>query len=138
MTESVLKLTLPGKVFGIGFHKTGTSSLAAALYILGYNVTGFYGAHDPDIDERALDIAYDLADRFDAAQDTPWFLFFRELDVKYPGSKFILTIRPPQPWISSVVKHFKAHRIPAHQWIYGVECARGHEQAYLNRYAKHN
>ncbi|MEE2776427.1 MAG: sulfotransferase [Acidobacteriota bacterium] len=26
------------KVFGIGFHKTGTSSLGAALEVLGYRV----------------------------------------------------------------------------------------------------
>ena len=59
------------EVFGIGFQKTATSFLAAALYMLGYNVTGFFGAHDPDIGEMVYDMAYDLADRFDAAQDTP-------------------------------------------------------------------
>jgi hypothetical protein len=126
------------KVFGIGFQKTATSSLAAALYILGYNVTGFFGAHDPDIGEKVYDMAYDLADRFDAAQDTPWPVLYRELDQKYPGSKFILTVRPVDRWINSVVKHFKNQYIPAHEWIYGVRTARGNEDAYIHRYEEHN
>jgi UDP-N-acetylmuramate-alanine ligase len=37
------------KVFCIGFHKTGTTSLAVALKTLGYRVTGPNGVHDPDI-----------------------------------------------------------------------------------------
>lgn len=126
------------KVFGIGFQKTATSSLAAALYILGYNVTGFFGAHDPDIAEKVYDMAYDLADRFDAAQDTPWPVLYKELDQRYPGSKFILTVRPVDKWINSVVKHFKNQYVPAHEWIYGVRTARGNEDVYIRRYEEHN
>jgi len=126
------------KVFGIGFQKTATSSLAAALYILGYNVTGFFGTHDADIGEKVYDMAYDLADRFDAAQDTPWPVLYRELDQKYPDSKFVLTVRPTDRWIKSVVNHFKNHYIPAHEWIYGVRTARGNEDVYIQRYEDHN
>lgn len=126
------------KVFGIGFHKTATSSLAAAFYILGYNVTGFFGAYDPDIGEHVYDLAYDLADRFDAAQDTPWPVLYKELDERFPGSKFILTVRPADKWINSVVKHFKNQHIPIHEWIYGVRTARGNEDLYLRRFQDHN
>lgn len=126
------------KVFGIGFHKTATSSLAAAFYILGYNVTGFFGAHDPDIGKHVYDLAYDLADRFDAAQDTPWPILYKELDKRYPGSKFILTVRPTDKWINSVVKHFKNQHIPIHEWIYGVRTARGNEDVYIRRFQDHN
>jgi uncharacterized damage-inducible protein DinB len=126
------------KVFGIGFHKTATSSLAAAFYILGYNVTGFFGAHDPDIADHVVDQAYDLADRFDAAQDTPWPVLYKELDGRYPGSKFILTVRPTDKWINSIVKHFKDQHIPIHEWIYGVRAARGNEDVYIRRYEEHN
>jgi len=127
-----------GKVFGIGFQKTATSSLAAALYILGYNVTGYFGSNDPNIHENVYDIAYQLADRYDAAQDTPWPVLFKELDARYPHSKFILTIRDTDKWLKSVVKHFKKHRIPSHEWIYGVPTAKGHENAYIQRYEAHN
>lgn len=126
------------KVFGIGFQKTATSSLAAALYILGYNVTGYFGSNDPNIQENVYDTAYQLADRYDAAQDTPWPVLFKELDARYPHSKFILTIRESDKWVKSVVKHFKKHRIPSHEWIYGVPMAKGYEDAYVQRYEAHN
>ncbi len=109
------------KVFGIGFHKTGTSSLANALYVLGYNVTGYFGVHNRDIKDTVFDEAHVLAYRYDAAQDTPWPVLYKELDQWFPGSKFILTVRESDPWVRSVRKHFKKHRIQAHEWIYGVK-----------------
>ncbi len=36
------------KVFCIGFHKTGTSSLAVALKTFGYRVTGPNGVNNPN------------------------------------------------------------------------------------------
>ncbi|MCB0014438.1 MAG: hypothetical protein KDE34_21135 [Anaerolineales bacterium] len=128
----------PPKVFGIGFHKTATSSLANALYVLGYNVCGYFGNDDPEIAQTALPTAYDLADRFDAAQDMPWPVLYKELDARYPGSKFVLTVRPTEKWIKSVVKHFKQHHIDSHIWIYGVPTALGYEQVYIDRYERHN
>ena len=126
------------KVFGIGFHKTGTTSLARALYILGYNVTGYFRVNDPDIDKIVYDHAYRLAQRYDAVQDTPWPVLYKELDQWFPGSKFILTVRDTDSWIRSVTKHFKGHRIPAHQWIYQVNTAVGNESVYIQRFHKHN
>jgi uncharacterized damage-inducible protein DinB len=126
------------KVFGIGFHKTATTSLAAAFYILGYNVTGYFGTYYPDIGDHVYDLAFDLADRFDAAQDTPWPVLYKELDERYPGSKFVLTIRPTDKWIDSVLEHFKNQHIPIHEWIYGVRTAEGNEDVYIRRYEDHN
>ncbi len=34
--------------------------------------------------------------------------YFRELDARYPGSKFILTERPLEPWVTSVGAQFIA------------------------------
>ncbi|MCB9134253.1 MAG: hypothetical protein H6636_02435 [Anaerolineales bacterium] len=126
------------KVFGIGFHKTGTTSLAVALYILGFNVTGYFGTHDPQISEKVHTLAYEYATRYDAAQDMPWPVLFKELDILFPNSKFILTRRPTHEWIKSVVAHFKYHYIPLHAWIYGHGRAFGNEKAYLQRYKAHN
>jgi hypothetical protein len=126
------------KVFAVGAMKTATSSLAAALYTLGYNVTGYFGAGDEHIAENALTTAFSLADRFDAAQDTPWFVLYRELDERYPGSKFILTTRPSDEWYDSVVRHFKGNRIQSHEWIFGVRSARFHRRQYVERYEQHN
>jgi hypothetical protein len=126
------------KVFGIGFHKTGTKSLARALHILGYAVTGPNYVHDPDIARNALWIAKELAQKFDAFQDNPWPILFREMDEAFPGSKFILTVRPTGDWIDSVVNHFGSKSTPMREWIYGIGMPQGHEQIYRARYEKHN
>lgn len=127
-----------GKVFGIGFHKTSTTSLANALYTLGYNVTGYFGNDDPMIAEHALEEAFRRADRYDAAQDTPWPVLYKALDERYPGSKFVLTVRDTAPWVNSVVNHFGDRHIHAHEWIYGVPTASGNEAVYAQRYEQHN
>ena len=127
------------KIFGIGFHKTGTTSLAYALKKLGYSVMpGMIGVYDPNISENVYDLAFGVVPKYDAFQDNPWPIIFRELDEKYPGSKFILTIRPRQQWIKSQVKHFGKQNTPMREWIYGVGCPEGNEEIYIARYEQHN
>ena len=126
------------KVFGIGFHKTGTKSLAAALTQLGYRVTGPNGVHDAAISQTALAMALELVDQYDAFQDNPWPVLFRELDERFPGSKFILTVRPTAAWIRSVVNHFGDQDTPMREWIYGVGHPKGNEDVYVRRYEDHN
>lgn len=126
------------KVFGIGFHKTGTTSLAVALRDLGYRVTGPNGTRDPDIARKVMDMARALSWDYDAFQDNPWPLLYREMDRLHPGSKFILTVRPPGKWIESVTSFFGDNETPMRQWIYGAASPRGNEEAYLRRYNRHN
>lgn len=126
------------KVFGIGFHKTGTSSLGAALSILGYRVTDVQGIWDPDIASNVYDTAFSVVDKFDAFQDNPWPILYRELDERYPGSKFILTTRPTEEWITSMVRHFGREVTPMRTWIYGVGSPLGNEAIYVDRYESHN
>jgi len=126
------------KVFGIGFHKTATSSLAIALAALGYRVTGPNGVNDPDIIQKVHTLTDQLVARFDAFQDNPWPLLYQELDRKFPSSKFILTIRPTDRWIKSVVRHFGAQSTPMRTWIYGVGVPLGNEDTYMARYERHN
>lgn len=125
------------KVFCIGFHKTGTTSMAVALKKLGYRVTGPNGVDDPDIGKNAISMAYKLVESFDAFQDNPWPILYKELDAKFPGSKFILTLRDPDSWLKSQVKHFGNHETPMRRWIYGVGCPEGNEEIYLKRYKEH-
>ena len=135
------------KVFCIGFHKTGTSSLANALYILGYRLTGApldgfdydtIKGVEPDV-ARSLIWAHmpSVVERNDAFQDTPWYMFFRELDERFPGSKFIMTTRATNSWCRSVVTHFGSKAVPDHQWIYGVKHAIGNESVYRRVFEKH-
>jgi len=128
------------KVFCIGFHKTGTTSLEVALKKLGYRVTGSFGTKDPDIANKLHAMAYELVPKFDAFEDNPWPIIYRELDEHFPGSKFILTRRPTEAWIRSQVKDFALTETPMRRWIYGEDagCPEGNEDIYMARYERHN
>jgi len=101
------------KVFGIGLSKTGTTSLYAALHVLGYR-SGTFGHL------RALglekwfngDFSHDYLKDFDAVTDLPIGLFYKQLDLRYPGSKFILTIRDLEPWLASCERQFSKRPNP--------------------------
>jgi hypothetical protein len=75
---------------------------------------------------------------FDAFQDNPWPVLYRHLDRRYPGSRFILTVRDPQEWIASAVRYFGAGSTPVREWTYGAGSPVGNEQLYLRRYQRHN
>jgi len=134
------------KIFGIGFQKTGTSTLHLALSQLGYiSQKGFFINHPKGIAipppltaGKILPHAFALAEHYDAFSDNPWPLLYRELDRAFPGSKFILTIRDPQRWIASVVGHFEKRPDDVAQWIYGVPFPLGNEAQYLATYQAHN
>jgi hypothetical protein len=90
-----------GKIFGIGLPKTGTSSLNRALGILGYR-----SAHFPNDAVTVAELKagrYDLSilRSYDALTDVPVPAIFAQLDMAWPGSKFILTIRDPVSWLES-------------------------------------
>ena len=57
------------KVFCIGAHKTGTTSLEVALRKLGYRVRGSFGTKDPDIANKVHEMAYAMVEQYDAFED---------------------------------------------------------------------
>lgn len=130
------------KVFCIGFQKTGTTSLYAALTRLGWRTAAVVG-RDLSAEElraQAKDLCIETARRFDAAEDMPWPLFFRDLDAAFPGSKFILTLRESESWYRSVLDHFGATPDEMHKFVYGDGAAApaGNRDAYLGVYETHN
>ncbi|WP_300463366.1 inositol monophosphatase family protein [Desulfobacula sp.] len=93
------------KVFGIGLSKTGTTSLARALEMLDYEVIDCIGvAHYAQGDLSSVDLS--IINNNNAFTDTPIPSFYRELDIKYPDSKFVLTIRDMDGWLRSCKKQF--------------------------------
>ncbi|HLY07173.1 MAG TPA: sulfotransferase [Rhizomicrobium sp.] len=126
------------KVFGIGFHKTGTKSLAAALRELGYSVTGPNGIYRTDIAQIAWPMCVGLIRQFDAFQDNPWPILYRELYAHCADGKFILTIRPTEKWLTSIREYFGQNTTPMRTWIYGHGHPAGNEQRYVERYERHN
>jgi len=93
------------KIFGIGLSKTGTSSLAQALAILGFRTKDYPGvAQYIPGDLSTLDPA--MLDGHDALTDTPIPSLYPALDARYPGAKFILTVRSMDGWLKSCKKQF--------------------------------
>lgn len=125
------------KVFCVGFQKTGTTSLQYALSLMGYRVAGVFSVRDLNTPEAMLERALELAPRFDAFGDNPWPIYFRELDVAYPGSKFILTTRDPDQWYDSACKHFGENGSKLREWIYGVASPVGFRDVYVDRMINH-
>ncbi len=100
------------KIFGIGLSKTGTSSLAHALEILGYRTKDYPGIqHYSPGDLSSIDPA--VLENHDALTDTPIPSFYRELDQAFPGSKFILTVRDMDGWLLSCKKQFTVNHANA-------------------------
>lgn len=79
------------KVFGIGLSRTGTTSLAAALEILGLKANNY---PDP---RHVLT----LSEQYDAMTDTPVIPYYKILDLKYPDARFVLTLRDVEGWMRS-------------------------------------
>lgn len=110
LADSCIEVTVKqGKIFGIGYPKTATSSLSKALAILGYR-----SAHDPYgilpgfFPEELKDIEYDpqVLEGNDALSGIVC-LVYKELDQACPGSKFILTVREDHQWLNSVRSHLQ-------------------------------
>ena len=126
------------RVICVGWHKTGTSTLGAALLRLGYSVLGCrLDAYYP-LSAGDREAALRIADPFDALQDVPWAALYEHLDARFPGSRFILTVRDDDSWLRSAVRHFGDTPIPLHGWLYGDPSLEGNEDLYLARYRRHN
>ena len=133
----------PKKVFIIGFHKTGTTSLGKALQILGYKVCGsLKEGYDykkyANPKEYIFRKAKNQLIKYEAFQDTPWFLFYKELYELFPDAKYILTTRPEEKWLNSVQKHFGNKNFHFHDLIYETPDSIANGDHYKNIYNEHN
>ena len=100
------------KVIGAGFGRTGTTSLKAALEILGYekchhmteviqNGAGMYWHKKL----QGEDISWEeIFDGYQAAVDWPSAAWWKELSDYYPEAQVILTIRDPNRWYQSITE----------------------------------
>lgn len=104
--------TDPGRarVFGIGLNKTGTSSFHEALTILGYHSLHWGGPPIRIEIEQSIEAGEPLLTRLDPTYDAFSDIEvlaknFAVLDEQYPGSRFMLTVRPVDAWIDSRRRH---------------------------------
>lgn len=94
------------KIFGLGIGRTATKSLTAALEILGYN--SIHWAPDQATATEVISGAKisRITEQRDAIIDTILpLIHYREYAMRFPTSKFILTIREPEMWLQSMRRH---------------------------------
>lgn len=90
------------KIFGIGLSRTGTASLSAACEILGLR-----SKHYPPIVyrfNRNWGLKHRDLQAYDAFSDISVIPIYKQLDRRFPGSKFILTVREKESWLTSCGK----------------------------------
>lgn len=135
------------KVFVIGFHKTGLTSLGKALELLQYRVCHRAKplrealGHEEmiqQLEQKSYEKVFEIAREFDAFHDNPWFWLYRELDQQFPGSKFILSTRGEASWLASAQRYFGNTESDFRRLVYGQGSIVGNEQHYLEYYRKHN
>ncbi len=142
---------LPTRIFGVGMPKTATTSLHTALDILGYDSAHWTTPRwARNIWEELVTGNRSLTlERHYALCDLPIPFLFRELDIAYPGSKFILTLRDESSWLESCRKHWSRKHNPwretwdddafshrAHNLMYGRK--EFDADIFLSRYRRHN
>ena len=145
-SEAIEIRSIPTRVFGIGLHKTGTTSLHRAFQIMGLDSAHWASPHWSKYiwDEmhehgrsRTLEMHYALS-------DLPIPLLYQKLGIAYPGSKFVLTIRDEDEWIASIKTHWHLRKSwdndvfsnIAHYELYGT--TEFDEAVFRARYRRHN
>jgi hypothetical protein len=154
------------KIFGVGFNKTGTTSLACALESFGFRLGKQNKAELflTDYSLRQFHRIVKFCKKGDAFQDIPFSLnyTYQVLDYSFPGSKFILTVRNSgEEWYDSLVRHqtkiVGKKRLPTaedlkkfsyrktgwlweyHKIIFGADEATLYDKnRYIKAYRKHN
>lgn len=132
------------KIFGIGWAKTGTTTLGRCLELLGYRHVGQRLDLVPHLEQGDLTVIYEVAAEADAFEDWPWLLLFRELDLAFPGSRFVLTTRAPDRWIRSylnMLRHpgFISDELThVRRVLYGLPFPDVTAEQLIDRYCRHN
>jgi len=86
---------MSSKIIGVGLSRTGTTSLDHFLKKLGYESHHF-------IPELFGKPNWGKLESSDAVMDSPIPLIYPEIDERFPDSKFILTTRDEDDWLSSM------------------------------------
>lgn len=91
---------LASRVFVIGLSRTGTSSMDAALGVLGFSHLHWINHVTMDL-IRPADLYV-----FDAFSDVGITADFEALAYRFPNARFVMTTRPYDSWVVSVRRHF--------------------------------
>ncbi len=132
------------KIFGIGWAKTGTTTLGQCFQLLGYKHQGQRLDLIEDLAKPDLSRIMALAAQKETFEDWPWILPYKEFDAVFPGSRFVLTIREPDSWLRSyknmlhVIGSPTAAENRMRRILYGLPFPDVSDNALLERYLRHN
>lgn len=152
------------KVFGIGFSKTGTTTLEEALKVLGYRMYWGHFKHNTPHYLHALYVNGDydeilkVSQYFDAFADAPWggSQLYKELATTYPNAYYVLTYRDPETWydsfermITKFDKNLETAMETFHQkgrygavyffkHVFNIDQLAGNRQKIIDHYKRHN
>lgn len=132
---------LSEKVFCIGLNKTGTTSIGAALEILGYkNRVSYKEQLLFDWSAGNFTELFKTAEENNCFEDWPWPLVYRQMYNHFQHAKFILTIRQsPEEWYISLCKHMERKGFSeATKLIYGHYMPHDFKDEYIQNYTRHN
>jgi hypothetical protein len=118
--EPVELKPLPTRIFGIGMHKTATTSLHRAFQILGFDSLHWGRGEAPAIWQEMNTVGRSVTlERFFTACDLPIPILYKQLDFVYPGSKFVLTVRDEMKWLNSVQRLWDRRYNPT-RWMWDI------------------
>lgn len=135
---------MKGKILGVGWAKTGTTTLGEGLQQLGFrHQSRNFDLVDEDFLTPDKSKIRAFASSRDSFEDWPWLLLFREFDSWFPGTRFILTIRDSGKWIRSY--RAQLARVPESDvWnrrrtiLYGLPFPNVSDDQLIARYERHN
>jgi len=128
------------KVFGIGLNKTGTTTLGTCLGHLNYKHTSVSLKLLKQIKRGQYEDLFRMVEQYDSFADWPWPLVYKQLDFKYPDSKFILTVRKDsRTWFNSLLRHAdKINTTKFRKLVYGYAMPHNYKDEHIAFYEKHN
>ncbi len=132
------------KILYLGYPKTGTSTFGTMCEVLGYKL------YENDLElqkawnKGEYDKLWEVVDKYDVFEDTPWPFTYKEFDKKYPETKFVLGIRPEDGWIKSLfyqsLRGNTEHRkkiAEGYKHEFGFKYLVLHEKELIDMYRKH-
>lgn len=130
------------KVVGVGWAKTGTTTLGACFQILGFKHASTRLDLLDNLILGDLDSVMSVAEHFDSFDDWPWTLLFREFDNRFKSCKFVMTTRSDDSWIHSYRNMLRQQTesvslATQRAYLYGLDVNLASDQQLLERRKQH-
>ena len=132
------------KVFGVGWAKTGTTTLGSCFTSLGFCHCSQRLELFEHLFVHNMTPVLEVAEKFDSFDDWPWILLYTPLDCAFPNSAFVLTNRHEDAWLRSYRNMLRNEPTPTaallkiRRFIYGDNPSEMTDCSLLELYRKHN